>query len=66
MPSGACVNPPGSEAVAGGYNNVATGFLSVVGGGWANVASTSKSAILGGKSQTVSSPCQSVPATNTC
>jgi hypothetical protein len=78
--SGGCDNVTGSAAqtftdcpvasttqsVLGGYNNVATGHLSVVAGGWDNVASTSKSAILGGKGQTVSSPCQSVPATNTC
>jgi len=61
-----CPAAPGSEAVTGGYNNIANGFLSVVSGGWANIASTSKSAILGGHSNTVGSPCQSVPATNTC
>ena len=80
MISGGCDNVTGSAAqtftdcpvasttqsVLGGYNNVATGHLSVVAGGWDNVASTSKSAILGGKGQTVSSSCQSVPATNTC
>jgi hypothetical protein len=61
-----CPVAPTTQSVVGGYNNVATGHLSVVVGGWDNVASTSKSAILGGKNQTVSNACQAVPATNTC
>lgn len=54
------------SSVTGGAFNTASGQSSSVTGGAANVASASKSAILGGSGQTVSSPCQTVPATNTC